>query len=366
MFFLIVLLVWTGMHVYVFWRARSIPFVAHAVPRWLWVLIAVLLALSYVLARIVTRFGAETLGKVLEWVGANWIGVLFLLVVCLLAVDLITCFGFLLRDRLIPLRTAAIAVAFVLSVIALVQAIRPPVVTDYEVKLKGLPPDRNGTVVVVASDMHVGELLRKGWLKSRVDQIQALNPDLILLVGDIVEGHEKPEQELIPALKQFHAPLGVWGVTGNHEYYGGLKQCVELMEKGGVRVLRDQWKELAPGLVLAGVDDLTARTQFGDTDHFVEKTLTGIPPNSATILMSHSPWEVESAQRNRAGLMVSGHTHNGQIWPFRYLVKLRYPYVSGEYSINGMTLLVCRGTGVWGPRMRLWQRSEILRITLRS
>ena len=88
-------------------------------------------------------------------------------------------------------------------------------------------------------------------------------------------------------------------------------------------------------------------------------------PAGATILMSHTPWETEDAARDGVGLMLSGHTHNGQIWPFTYLVKLVYPRIYGNYKVGGMSLIVCRGTGTWGPRMRLWNRSELLRITLR-
>ena len=95
------------------------------------------------------------------------------------------------------------------------------------------------------------------------------------------------------------------------------------------------------------------------------KALSGRPPG-ATVFLSHTPWETEKAAGAGAGLMLSGHTHGGQIWPFSYMVRLRYPLLGGRYDVNGMTVIVCRGTGTWGPRMRLWRPGEILRITLRS
>jgi hypothetical protein len=112
------------------------------------------------------------------------------------------------------------------------------------------------------------------------------------------------------------------------------------------------------------VDDLTARRQFGATDDPVDRVLAGRPAGAA-ILLSHTPWQAERASARGAGLMLSGHTHNGQIWPFNYFVQRRYPLITGRYQLGGMTLIVSRGAGTWGPRMRLWQRGEILRLRLR-
>ena len=118
-------------------------------------------------------------------------------------------------------------------------------------------------------------------------------------------------------------------------------------------------------LLVAGVDDLTARRQFGRPDRPVAKALAGRPPG-AVVLLSHSPLQADTAAAAGAGLMLSGHTHDGQIWPFRWLVRLSYPLLGGRYEVAGMPVIVCRGTGTWGPRMRLWRPSEIVRITLRA
>jgi uncharacterized protein len=112
------------------------------------------------------------------------------------------------------------------------------------------------------------------------------------------------------------------------------------------------------------VDDLSARRQFGVDGRPVDRALTDRPPG-ATIFLCHSPWEAERASELGADLMLSGHTHAGQIWPFTYLVKIAYPYVVGRFGVNGMTLIVSRGTGFWGPPMRLFSRGEITAITLR-
>lgn len=364
LFLTIVLSVWTIMHLYVFWRLSSVPWLVSLAARRALVPVAVLLWASYPLARVAEAHGFPTLARPLEWVGANWIGVLFLLLSAILAADAIT-LGGRLWPRMAPaLPGWAALVALLLSVVGFVQGLRPPVVRDYEVELAGLPPERDGLVLVAISDLHLGTLIGRGWTQHLVQRVNDLHPDLVVLVGDILEGDDgQVENEIVPALKALQAPLGVWAVLGNHEYYNGINRSVDLLEAAGCTVLRDRWAEAGPGLVLAGVDDLTARSQFGQGDQSVAQALAG-RPRGATILLSHTPWQVDTAAKAGAGLMISGHTHNGQIWPFNYLVKLRYPMLGGLHHASGMPAIVCRGTGTWGPRMRLWRPGEIVRIRL--
>jgi predicted MPP superfamily phosphohydrolase len=273
----------------------------------------------------------------------------------------------LLFPRIAPtLRSWALLASLVLCVIGTVQARRAPAIRNYEVQLANLPPESNGTVLVLATDLHLGALLGERWLAGRVAQIQAERPDLVIFGGDILEGHREAHRKFLPLLRRLSPPLGLWAVTGNHEFYGGFETSVRLLEDAGFHVLRDQWAEVRPGLLIAGVDDLTARRRFGQDGNFVEQALAGRPANAATIFVSHTPWEAERAARAGAGLMLCGHTHNGQIWPFTYIVRLIHPLLGGRYEVNGMPVIVCRGTGTWGPRLRLWRRSEIVRITLRS
>ena len=264
------------------------------------------------------------------------------------------------------LRGWAAGFALILSVIGtLWQGLRPPVLRDYEVQLAGLPQERDGLVLVALSDLHLGTLIGERWLKRLVDRVEELHPDLLLVVGDLVDGNIGNVESLLPHLKNLRAPLGIWAVTGNHEYYAGLDRSIALFEAAGFSVLRDRWAQITPGVVLAGVDDLTARQQFGQNDRPVEKALADRPAG-ATILLSHSPLQADKAAAAGVGLMLSGHTHNGQIWPFNHLVALRYPLMGGRYQVDGMTVIVSRGAGTWGPRMRLWWPSEIVRIKLKA
>lgn len=367
MFFVVVLLVWAGMHIYVFWRISSVPSIARHVPRVVLWFAASILWICYIVARNLDHVGLKSTARILEIVGADWVGVLFLLLASLLAVDLVTIFGWLMPGLAPTLRGWALLGGGLLSVVALVQGYRAPTVENYEVRLVGLRAELNGTVLVLASDFHLGTQLGKDWLEARVHQIEAERPAIIVLGGDIIEGDDySSEIELLPSLRKLHAALGVWAVTGNHEFHTETESGAKVLEVNGIHVLHDRWVEVRPGLILAGVDDLTSRRRHGGVGNSLERALQGRPPGTATILISHVPWEAETAARSGVGLMLSSHTHEGQIWPFSYLVRLAYPLLAGRYEVNGMPLIVCRGTGTWGPRMRLWQRGEIIRITLRS
>ncbi|MBZ5553251.1 MAG: metallophosphoesterase [Acidobacteriia bacterium] len=365
MFGTFLLVACTVLQLYVFWRADSVPWIARHAPLRLIIGLGVLLWLSFLLSHMFEHSIGGILAEALSFIGMTWLAVLFLTSNCLLSVEVFTGFGFLLPKLAPSLRGWALIAGAVLSVIALVQGLRPPVIQDYEVRLAGLPPERDGLVLVAVSDLHLGAMLGERWLAGRVAQIQAQRPDLVVLLGDIFEGHGPPGEEMLSTLGRISAPLGVWAVNGNHESYGRRANNPNVLEKSGVELLSNRWVEVRPGLVLAGVDDLTRRRRSGQGGDPISEALKGRPPG-ATILLSHTPWQAETVADAGAGLMLSGHTHAGQIWPFSYLVRLRYPLLEGRYEVGGMPVIVCRGTGTWGPRMRLWRPSEILRITLRS
>ncbi len=363
LFLVTVLSIWAAIHLYVFWRLTSIPWLAARVSPLAFVIVGVALWSSYVVVRILDGRGLQASIWPLEYVAANWIGLAFLLLCAFLVADLVTLGGWLFPRRSPAIRGWAAVTAGVLALVGLVQAMRPPVVRDYAVRLPGLPPERDGTVVVAVSDLHLGNLLGRQWLKHLVARVNAMRPDLLLVIGDLVDGNVGRVEPLREVLKELKAPLGVWAVTGNHEYYAGIDRSVRLFEQAGFHVLRDHHAQVAPGLILAGVDDLTARAQLGAADNAVARAVAN-RAEGATILLSHTPWETGTAAQAGVGLMLSGHTHNGQIWPFKYLVASRYPFLAGRYEIQGMSAIVCRGTGTWGPRMRLWRPSELLRIRL--
>lgn len=365
MFVLILIAVVSLMHGYLFLRIASLPLVSHYLPgKWFWS-VALVLWLLFVLGAVYGHDGHGGLAGWMERIAMDWLGVLFISSSVMLGIDLLTGFGLWARSYLVRLRSIGLLLAGLMVSIALVQGGRAPVVVQYEVALPGLPQVLDGTKVAVLSDLHLGSQLGAPWLAARIQQVKALNADMILLLGDIFEGHGKPNPELTQQFQQLKAPLGVYAVTGNHEFHGDTGADIAMTERAGVVWLRDRRQEVAPGLFIAGVDDRGVRRRKGETNKIIGKLMDG-PRQGATILLSHSSWQAEEAAENGVGLMFSGHTHGGQIWPFGYVVRQYYPLFAGRYDVSGMTVIVSRGTGLWGPRMRLWRPGEILEVTLNS
>lgn len=365
-FLTVVLGTWTLMHVFVVWRVWFLPGLGSPMVKRILLILMLFMWINFPLSHILSRLKPDSIFTgILEWTGAYWIGVLFLMLICLFAADLLTGFGLLLKTWVPTIRWSALALAGLFTVIAIIQAQRGPVVTICDINLKDLPPKYDGMVAVQISDLHVGDILGKRWLGGIVKQVEALDPEIIFVTGDLVDGNVRAVEPLIPVLRKLKASLGTWAVTGNHEFYAGRKRSVTLLETAGFHVLENRWKEAAPGLVISGVDDLTARHQFGWNQDPVAEALEG-RPKGTTVYLCHSPLKVKRAAELGADLMLSGHTHDGQIWPFKYLVFLFYPYENGFFHVDGMDLYVSRGTGTWGPPMRLFRRGEIVKIVFHS
>jgi predicted MPP superfamily phosphohydrolase len=355
----------TVMQGYVFWRASSVPFVKEHVPQRLLVGAGLALWASFFLGSGVSADLTGVLPVPLELWSMTWLAMLFLTSVALLAVDLSTGFGTLMKRAVPRLRGAGLLAGGALSAMALVQGMRAPVIDSYEVYIASLPTVLDGTVVVGLSDLHLGSLLGTPWLAARVRQVQAERPDVVVFIGDVFEGHSAPDSELLAELRRLSAPLGVWGVLGNHEFHAASKDNASFFEAAGIQLLRNAWVEVRPGLIVAGVDDAPAGDGSGVPVAPPKATLAGRPPG-AVLLLSHVPLPSDAVTGAGVDLMLAGHTHGGQIWPFGYLVRQRFLLFDGRYDLGGATAIVSRGAGTWGPRMRLWRPAEILRVTLRS
>ena len=272
-FITVVLTVWGLMHGYVFWRLSSIPWVAVYCSRTGLVLSALAFWLSYPLARFLNSWNVEAVGVPLEFVAAVWMGVLFLMLAALFVVDVVTAGGWLFPQVTPQLRGGAVLVAGLFSIVGVIQGLRPPVLRDYEVRMAGLPSEHDGLTLVTISDLHLGTLKGERWLTKLVSRVNDLKPDLVVVAGDLVDGNVRHVERLLPRLKQLGSPLGVWAVTGNHEYYAGLELSVSLLEAAGYGVLRDRWTEVAPGLIIAGVAEKKNKEAV---PHHTERRLQGL------------------------------------------------------------------------------------------
>ncbi len=349
--------------VYIVWRISSIPSLRGIVPKKNVVYSGIVIWIILVSGRLFGHGSSSLWASTVEFVGITITAVLFLIFTCLFPIDLATGFGRFF-PRLAPrLRGWAVIGGCVLSLVATIQGIRPPVVSHHEVKLKNLPKLLDGTTLVALSDLHLGSTLGPRWLEARVAQVQELEPDIILLLGDIFEGHGENTEAFLPAFRNFSAPHGIWSVDGNHANHRKTGDSGSALRETHILTLQNELTQPIPGLLLAGRSVPRSHDEAPTTRPW--NPLDDRPPGGL-ILLSHIPEDSQKAADTGVNLMLSGHTHGGQIWPFSFLVEMVHPQFGGIYKVDDMTLLVSRGTGTWGPRMRLWRPSEILHITLRS
>jgi uncharacterized protein len=314
------------------------------------------------------------LGRRLAWPAFIWMGMLIILPTVLVATDALRLafhFGGGARDperRLLfrrALGAAAATVAAGLGALAIREGTRGPKVHEVEVTLDKLPRALDGFTIVQLTDVHVGPTIGHDFLQDVVARTNQLSPDVIAITGDLVDGSVAELRTSIAPLAQLRAKKGVFFVTGNHEYYAGVDEWLAHLTTLDVRVLRNERVSLADGLELAGIDDLSGHSVAGHGAD-LPRALAGRDGKSALVLMAHQPRVIKEAAGHGVGLQLSGHTHGGQIWPWNFAVYLQQPYVAGLAKHKDTQIYVSRGTGYWGPPMRLGAPSEITRITLRA
>jgi predicted MPP superfamily phosphohydrolase len=238
-----------------------------------------------------------------------------------------------------------------------------------EVPLPRLPRALDGFTILHLSDIHLDLVHGREWLEGVVEKANALQPDLIAITGDLAEGSVAQFGGDAEPIRKLTAPHGVFFVTGNHEYFHDLSGWLSFLEDVGVRVLRNERVPIGTAedrFDLAGVDDHEGARLAPGHGPDLGKALDGRDPQREVVLLAHQPRIMREAVRADVGLVLSGHTHGGQIWPFSYLVYLQQPYVRGLKEENGTHLYLSSGTGFWGPPMRLGTTAEIALITLRS
>ncbi|MCX5787332.1 MAG: metallophosphoesterase [Elusimicrobia bacterium] len=239
----------------------------------------------------------------------------------------------------------------------------PPKVRNIELPLAHLPKELDGFSIVQLSDVHLGVTERLPRFERLADQVVALGPDLVVMTGDFLDPGFHEDKAAAVIGKRIHGKRGTLAVLGNHEFYHGEEASSEFFKALDARLLRNEITELPGGLQVAGVDDIRTKRV---TREQLSDLLSRLDPKKPSILLSHQPLMFDVAAERGVGLMLSGHTHRGQIFPFGFLVRLFYPRFYGLYREGGTSLYVTAGAGYWGPPMRLFAPPEIARFVLRS
>ncbi len=321
------------------------------------------------------------------WPASLWMGAAFLLLVFLGASDAALWIagrtaraaseGLVDAPSTAGVRSALVAgLAGLAAAAALRSGLSPPRLRRVALRLQRWPRALDGFRVVQISDVHLGPILDRRFAAELVRRVNALEPDLVAITGDLVDGPVRWLRGEVAPLAGLRAKRGVFFVTGNHDHYSGAADWVDAVRDLGIRVLRNERVPVegnGAGFDLVGVDDHRGSLLGGDGGEDLDAALGGRDPARPALLLAHDPTTFKRAQSMGIDLQISGHTHGGQIWPFSALVRLAVPYVAGRYegraSGNGghrAQLYVSRGTGFWGPPMRLFAPAEITEIALHA
>ncbi|MBW2359731.1 MAG: metallophosphoesterase [Deltaproteobacteria bacterium] len=337
-------------------------------------------ALSLVLQPMGERWLELPASRCIAWPASLWMGFAFLVLVQLLASDaLLWLAGSVARaatgSSVEPGATAGVraalvaGVALVAGAMALRNGLAPPQVERVEIALSRWPHALDGLRIVQISDVHIGPILGRNFAAHVTERVNALRPDLIAVTGDLADGSaEKLASEVAP-FSALAAPLGVYFVVGNHDHYSGARAWAAKAADLGMRVLRNERVSLeARGehFDLVGVDDHRGDIFGADGGEDLDAALAGRDMRLPALLLAHDPSTFKRAHADGIDLQLSGHTHGGQIFPFHWFVRAVIPFVAGRYRCGDAELYVSRGTGFWGPPMRLGSPAEITEIVLRA
>lgn len=257
--------------------------------------------------------------------------------------------------------------AGLLTLVGYMNARRTAQPVTVRIPLSGLPEPLNGFRIVQITDIHVGPTIKQDYLQAIVAEVNRLEPDVVAITGDLVDGSVRELAEHVAPLAQLRSRHGSFFVTGNHEYYSGAEPWIAHLRTLGIRPLMNEHVVLDHGgaaLILAGVPDHSA-------GHFDERhrpdpaaALRGAPETAPKVLLAHQPRAIAAAAGAGFDLQLSGHTHGGQFLPWNFFVRFQQPVTAGLHRVGRTWLYVSRGTGYWGPPKRLGAPSEITTVLL--
>jgi predicted MPP superfamily phosphohydrolase len=338
----------------------------------------VVLALSIPASMMAWRTLPRNVAIPVSWVGYIWMGSMFLLLVLLWGGELarwswVKYASFASvnggrREFLAQLLAGGVgAFGLALSGWGVWSAVRPVEVKRVGVRLKKLPKSLSGLRLVQLTDMHVGLTIGRDFVEDVVRKVNALEPDIVAITGDLIDGSVQDLGPAVAPLGEIRAKLGTFFVTGNHEYYSGADSWLTFLGSLGIKALRNERVELelnGESIHVAGVDDWTAH-QFGNGHGSdMERAMRGRDSSKPVVLLAHQPVHFDQAREHGVDLQISGHTHGGQIFPFGFLTRLAQPFVSGLHQRGDSQIYVSSGTGYWGPPMRIAAPAEITLIEL--
>jgi uncharacterized protein len=371
-FFSIVLIIYSLVNFYLYYKVyRAVPVLQSN--RLLFAVAFSLLAVLFIFAKILESRHSSVVTDILNIIGGFWLAFMLYGFLFFLLSDIILLIlrvpGILKGENILLYRKWSfifISSASALLIIGgFINAIIP-VTREYNITVnKSAGPVKTLRIAAV-SDIHLGSIIRKRSLKKMSQLIKDMKPDLVLLLGDIVDGEIGPvlRGDLLQYFTWPECTDGLYAITGNHEFIGGAARTIPYIESKGIRVLKDEMVTLDGGIQLIGRIDRDSYRFYRKERLPLGELMKNADTTKPIILLDHQPFHLNETAKYAIDLELSGHTHNGQMWPLNYVTRMIYELSYGYLKKNNTNFIVSSGYGLWGPRVRSGSRSEVLMINL--
>ncbi|RMD51502.1 MAG: metallophosphoesterase [Ignavibacteria bacterium] len=370
-FFSIVLTIHSAINYYIIRRGLEIIPLGSPLRKY-FVMIVIFLAASFVIGRILENFTINIFTSSLIWIGSFWLAIMTYLFLSILVIDLIRVVNhfinitpsFITNNVNQFKQWIGIFVLGLTSVVVITGHINTRIINTKELNIK-LQKDGGNLKklrAAVFSDIHLGTIIGRKHLQKILKILDEKKPDIILIPGDIIDEDIKPvlKYNIGEVLLKFKAKYGVYAVTGNHEYIGGVKNAKKYLAEHNINLLNDEYKLIDSSFYLIGREDRAISQFNGGKRRELGEIMDGIDKAKPMILMDHQPFNLEQAEQNGIDLQLSGHTHHGQLWPFNFITKAVYELSWGYLQKGNTHYYVSCGIGGWGPPVRTGSRPELI------
>jgi len=367
-----ILVIYTMINYYISWNgAVFLKHAFHMHPTFLYWIIFWIIAFSYIVSRLFNRFLNATAAFILKVVGSYWFAVMVYATILLPIADLLYLVVKLVGWKDTNVIPALGYVTLVLLALILWRGFwnaRTPMIRKHSITIAKPAGSYEELRVVVASDLHLSTVVGIKHLTRLVKLVNIIHPDLVLLVGDVIDDDIEPykSKHMSEMMKQLKAQLGVYAVLGNHEYIGGhIEAFAAQMEQSHVQLLMDETVKIAGSFYLIGRKDRAVKTMAKGSRMDIAELLTGVDKSLPLILMDHQPYDFDIALSNGIDLMLSGHTHRGQMAPYHWITRRLFELDWGYLLKGSMHVVVSSGFGTWGPPIRLGSRCELIELMIK-
>lgn len=330
-------------------------------------------ALTFIAGKILESRHSTVFSDILNITGGFWMGFVLYAFMFLILTDIISVIlripGVLNGQNILQYRKwayiASVSATFLLIAGGFINAVIPTV-RQYDLEISKKTDDSVPLRVAAVSDIHLGSVIRKRSIRKLSEILEKLKPDVVFLLGDIIDGEIGPvlRGDLLKYFACPHCGSGLYAITGNHEYIGGAGRTIPYIESKGIRILKDEVVVLPGGIQVIGRLDRDSRRFEGKERMPLGELMKKADTLKPVILLDHQPFNLEEAEKHNVDLQLSGHTHNGQMWPLNHLTRRIYELSYGYKKRGNTHYIVSSGYGLWGPRIRSGSRSEVLLINL--